>query len=59
MTPLTLDELRALARAQGLDLSDRELSGLLPLVQAGRDQLAGLDAVLDGEVEPTSQYRLA
>ena len=58
MEPLTLDALRALAKAQGLELTDEELAKLLPLVQSGRalmDVLAGLP--LD-DVEPSSQYRM-
>ena len=39
--PLTLDTLRTLARARGLDLSDAELAGLLPLVEAGRARRDG------------------
>ncbi|HET7875054.1 MAG TPA: hypothetical protein VFN71_05970 [Methylomirabilota bacterium] len=57
MEKLTLDALRTLARAQGLDLTDQELQGLLPLVQAGRDLMAALPA-LPLDLEPTSQYRI-
>ena len=56
--PLTLDALRTLARARGLDLSDAELGGLLPLVEAGRAILATLDDALTRETEPTSQFRM-
>ncbi len=59
MTPLTLDDLRSMARAQGLDLSDADLAGLLPLVQAGRELMVGLDPHLGPETEPTSLYRIA
>jgi hypothetical protein len=59
MTPLTLDDLRGMARAQGLDLSDADLAGLLPLVQAGREILTGLDPVLGPETEPTALYHVA
>jgi Asp-tRNA(Asn)/Glu-tRNA(Gln) amidotransferase C subunit len=58
MKPLTIDALRALARAQGLELSEAELAGLLPAVQAGRQMLSALDAVPLGDVEPTVQYRV-
>jgi hypothetical protein len=58
MTPLTLDELRAMARLQGLDLADDVLAGLLPLVQAGRELMAGLDPALRGDVEPTCVYHI-
>lgn len=52
------DAVRALARAQGLDLGDADLERLLPLVQATRalvDELA--TAPLD-EVEPTARYQM-
>jgi hypothetical protein len=58
MEPLTLDTLRTLARTRGLDLSDAELAGLLPLVEAGRAMLATLDAALTRDLEPTSHYRM-
>lgn len=58
MEPLTVDMLRTLAKAQGLELSDDELRGLLPLVQAGRSMVESLrDAPLT-DVEPSSQYRI-
>jgi hypothetical protein len=52
--PLTLDSLRA----RGLDLSDAELAGLLPLVEAGRAMLATLDDALTLETEPASHFRV-
>jgi hypothetical protein len=57
MEKLTLDTLRTLARAQGLDLTDQELAALLPLVEAGR---SGLAAVTDipPALEPASQFRI-
>jgi hypothetical protein len=56
--PLTLDSLRTLARGRGLDLSDAELAGLLPLVEAGRAMLATLDDALMLETEPASHFRV-
>jgi hypothetical protein len=57
MEKLTVDSLRTLARAQGLELSDAELASLLPLVEAGRNSLAAIrDIPL--EIEPASQYRI-
>jgi hypothetical protein len=56
--PLTLESLRTLARARGLELSDAELSGLLPLVEAGRGMLATLDGALTRDTEPASYYRM-
>jgi hypothetical protein len=58
MEPLTVDSLRTLARARGLDLTDAELAGLLPLVEAGRAMLATLDDVLTRDIEPTSHFRM-
>ncbi|HEV8530937.1 MAG TPA: hypothetical protein VGT00_05945 [Methylomirabilota bacterium] len=57
MEKLTVDSLRTLAKAQGLELTDAELAGLLPLVEAGR---AGLAAIRDIplKTEPASQYRI-
>ena len=57
MEKLTVDTLRTLARAQGLDLTDQELAALLPLVQVGR---SGLAAVTDipPALEPASQFRI-
>ena len=57
MEKLTVDTLRTLATAQGLELSDTELASLLPLVEAGR---SGLAAVRDIEpaTEPASQFRI-
>ena len=54
---LTVDALRTLAEAQGLELSDAELATLLPLVEAGRNGLAAIrDIPL--ETEPASQFRI-
>lgn len=58
MEPLTLETLRVLARARGLELTDAELAGLLPLVEAGRAMVATLDGALTRDAEPTSVYRV-
>ena len=58
MEPLTLESLRILARERGLDLSDAELSGLLPLVEQGRGMLAALDAALARDTEPSSHFHV-
>jgi hypothetical protein len=55
---MTKDALRALAQAQGLTLSDADLEGLLPLVQATRAMLDELNAAPLADVEPTSQFRM-
>ena len=54
---LTVDTLRTLANAQGLELSDGELAALLPLVEAGRNGLAAIRDI-PPETEPASQYRI-
>ncbi len=58
MDTLTIDTLRTLAKLQGLDLTDEELAGLLPLVQAGRSMMATLRDVPLIDVEPSFQYRI-
>ena len=57
MEKLTMDALRALARAQGLELSDAELAALLPLVESGRSGLAAIHDI-PPETEPASQFRI-
>src|SRR6266436_2535262 len=54
MEKLTVDTLRTLARAQGLELSDAELASLLPLVEAGRSGLASIRDI-PPETEPSSK----
>ena len=54
---LTVDTLRTLAKAQGLELSDGELAALLPHVEAGRNGLAAIRDIPPG-TEPASQYRI-
>jgi hypothetical protein len=58
MEPLTVETLRTLAHARGLDLTDAELAGLLPLVETGRAMLATLDGALARDAEPTSVFRI-
>jgi len=58
MEPLTLGTLRTLALSQDLDLSEDELTGLLPLVQAGRAMMAALPSEALRDIEPACQYRL-
>ncbi|HYB44628.1 MAG TPA: hypothetical protein VEL75_22830 [Candidatus Methylomirabilis sp.] len=58
MEPLAVDALRALARARGLELTEPELEGLLPLVEAARSMMESLrGAGLEG-IEPACQYRI-
>lgn len=56
--PLTKETLRVLAQAQEFALSDADLDGLLPLVQAMRTLMAELAAVPLEDVEPTSLYHM-
>jgi hypothetical protein len=58
MENLTTDTLRAMARAQGLELSDEDLAAVLPLVRVGRGLMDSLAALPLDDVEPTSQYRI-
>jgi len=58
MEHLTIDALRTMARAQGLELSDEDLAAVLPLVQVGRGLMESLAAVPLGTVEPSSQFRI-
>ncbi len=58
MEPLTIETLRIIAKAQGLELSDQDLHRLLPLVQAGRSMMEALATIPVTEIEPTSQYRI-
>ncbi|OGK88946.1 MAG: hypothetical protein A2X52_09095 [Candidatus Rokubacteria bacterium GWC2_70_16] len=58
MEPLTLDAIRALARSLGLDLTDEELAGLLPLVQTARAMMDALPSEALRDLEPASQYRI-
>jgi hypothetical protein len=55
---LDKDTLRALARAQGLDVGEAELEGLLPLVQATRALVDELGAAPLDDVEPTALYQM-
>jgi hypothetical protein len=56
---LTRENLRALAQAQGLALSDADLDALLPLVRATRALIEEMSALPLGDAEPASFYRMA
>jgi hypothetical protein len=58
MESLTLDALRTLAAARGLELTDQELAELLPMVEAARAAMASLRRVARGDREPAVQYRI-
>ncbi|HEV8456728.1 MAG TPA: hypothetical protein VGR44_00395 [Methylomirabilota bacterium] len=58
MEHLTIDALRTMARAQGIELSDEDLAAVLPLVQVGRRLMESLSALPLGDVEPCSQFRI-
>jgi hypothetical protein len=58
MEPLTPDMLRALAQERGLALTDAELAGLLPLVEAGRGAIAALDELVVRDDEPSSHFHI-
>jgi hypothetical protein len=58
MKALTIDVLRRMAETRGLDLTDAELEGLLPLVQAARALIDAIEIPAGSETEPASQYRI-
>jgi hypothetical protein len=58
MNALTIETLRIMAEARGLTLSDDELGGLLPLVEAGRATMAALEVPAGSDLEPSCQYRI-
>lgn len=58
MDPLTLDALRTLARARGLELTDADLAALLPLVEEARRLIAAIPDELVAPHEPSVQYRI-
>jgi predicted dehydrogenase len=58
MEALTTDALRRMAEARGLALTDAELEGLLPLVQAARALIDTIEIPAGSETEPASQYRI-
>ena len=58
MEPLTLETLGVLARERGLSLTETELAALLPLVEAGRGMIEGLDALLARDDEPASHFHI-
>ncbi len=58
MEHVTIDAVRTMARAQGLELSDEDLAAVLPLVQVGRRLMESLAAVPLDDVEPSSQFRI-
>ena len=54
MEALTTDALRRMAEARGLALTDAELEGLLPLVQAARAMIDAIEIPAGSETEPAS-----
>ena len=58
MGPLTIDTLRMRATLEGLELTEQELAGLLPLVESWRSMMESLRDVLPRDLEPASQYRI-
>ena len=58
MEPLTLEALRVLAHERGLSLTEPELAGLLPLVEAGRALIGGLDTLLERDDEPAGHFHI-
>ena len=58
MEALTTDALRRMAETRGLALTEAELEGLLPLVQAARALIDAIEIPAGSETEPASQYRI-
>lgn len=54
---ITVETLRAMASASGLDLTDDQLDDLLPQVQRSVDELERLDILNLQDVEPAVQFR--
>ena len=54
---ITVETLRAMASASGLDLTDDQLDDLLPQVQRAVDELERLDILELQDVEPAVQFR--
>ena len=54
---ITVETLRAMASASGLDLTDDQLDDLLPQVQRSVDELERLDILELQDVEPAVQFR--
>ena len=54
---ITVETLRAMASASGLDLTDDQLDDLLPQVQRSVDELERLDVLELQDVEPAVQFR--
>lgn len=53
--PLTVESMRSMAEAQGLDLTDTELAALMPLVAVGRDPLSAAPDMAP-ETEPAVRF---
>jgi len=58
MEALTIEALKIWASLKGLELTDQELTSLLPLVVAAREATESLAEALTAEVEPAAQYRI-
>ena len=54
---ITVETLRAMASASGLELTDEQLNDLLPQVQRSVDELERLDILDLQDVEPAVHFR--
>ncbi len=54
---ITVETLRAMASASGLELTDEQLDDLLPQVQRSVDELEQLDILDLQDVEPAVHFR--
>ena len=53
---LTFDALRMLAKRAGLNLSDKELQRLLPVVNRSRNQALALRELVSDAIEPSGSF---
>jgi len=56
---MTIENLRILAQAAGLELPDDELQRLLPGVNRSKNQVAQLRHLVEGENEPAALFILS
>ena len=54
---ITIETLRAMASASGLELADEQLADLLPQIQRSVDELERLDILDIQDVEPAVHFR--
>ena len=58
MERLTLETMRAIARAQGFEWTDSEIERIRPVVEASLRLLRRLETLPLATIDPTTQYRI-